>query len=109
MGSQGFLEYCQHQGERFEDIVLLALKMLEEVLRQECRQPLEAGTEKEMYSIPFQMYSLLVFVCLGCRNKTPQAGGLNKRVFLTVLEATSLSSRGWQSLFLLRSFFLLGL
>ena len=57
---------------RFEDTVLLALKMLEEAMRQECRQPLEAGKEKEMYSIPFQMYSLLVFVCLGCHNKTPQ-------------------------------------
>ena len=39
---------------------------------KKCRQPLEAGKEKEMYSIPFQMYSLLVFVCLGCHNKTPQ-------------------------------------
>ena len=29
MVSQGFLEHCQHQGERFEDTVLLALKMLE--------------------------------------------------------------------------------
>ena len=63
MGSQGFLEYCQIQGERFEDAVLLALKMMEEAVRQECRQPLEAGKWKEMYS-------LLVLVCSGCHNNT---------------------------------------
>lgn len=84
--------------------MLLALKMLEEALRQECRQSLKAGKEKEMYSIPFQMYPLLVFVFLGCHNRILQTGVLNKRVFLTVLEATSSSSRGLQSLFLLRSF-----
>lgn len=34
MGSEGFLEYWQRQGERFEGAMLLALKMMDEAMRQ---------------------------------------------------------------------------